>query len=120
MGGLGYIAYTMASNSMQATIQQQLKKETANTSALVEKSIESVKQSLEVASLNRDLGKAAQNLSEADIDTAYEYIQNVQKNNKESIEELIITDVNGKVVIDSDTKKPDIDLGDRDYMKKNT
>ena len=34
------------------------------------------------------------------------------------MEVLIITDATGKVVIDSQTKEPDIDLSDRDYMKK--
>ena len=52
------------------------------------------------------------------MDTAFQYIKDVQKSNKDSMEVLIITDANGKVVIDSQTKEPDIDLSDRDYMKK--
>jgi methyl-accepting chemotaxis protein len=64
------------------------------------------------------MGKVAQHLSKTDLDTAFEYIQNVQKSNKDSMEALIITDANGKVVIDSDTKEPDIDLSNRNYMKK--
>ena len=118
MGILGYVSYTMASNSLQATVQQQLKEQTSDTSDLIEKTVESVKHSLEISSLNSQLGKAAQNSSKEDIDTAFEYIQNIQKSNQDSMEVLIITDANGKVVIDSDTKEPDIDLSDRDYMKK--
>lgn len=118
MGILGYVSYTMASNSLQATVQQQLKAQTSDTSDLIEKTIESVKQSLEISSLNSQLVKAAQNSSKADIDTAFQYIQNIQKSNQDSMEVLIITDANGKVVIDSDTKEPDIDLSDRNYMKK--
>lgn len=115
---LGYISYTMSSNSIQATIQQQLREQTSDTSALIEKTIGSVKNSLEIASLNSDLGKAVQNLSTENVDTAFEYIRSVQESNKDFMEVLIITDAYGKVVIDSQTKEPDIDLSDRDYMKK--
>ena len=118
MGVLGYVSYTMAANSLQTSVNQQLKEQTSDTSALIEKAIESVKHSIEIASLNSDMGKVAQNLSKADIDTAFEYIQNVQKSNEDTMEVLIITDANGKVVIDSQTKEPDIDLSDRDYMKQ--
>lgn len=52
MGVLGYVSYTMAANSMQASVNQQLKEQTADTSALIEKTIESVKHSLEISSLN--------------------------------------------------------------------
>ena len=118
MGILGSISYTMASHSIQASVNQQLKEQTSDTSALIEKTIESAKHSLEISSLNSELGKAAQNLSKSDIDTAFQYIQNVQKSNKDSMEILIITDANGKVVIDSDTKEPNLDLSDRDFIKK--
>ena len=118
MGILGYVSYTMAANSIQASVQQQLKEQTSDTSALIEKTIESVKHSLEIASLNSDIGKVAKNLNKDNMDTAFEYIKNVQKNNEDSMEVLIITDAYGKVVIDSQTKEPDIDLSDRDYMKK--
>lgn len=118
MGILGYISYTMSSNSIQTSIQQQLKEQTSDTSALIEKTIGSVKSSLEIASLNNDLGKAVQNLSTENVDEAFEYIKSVQESNKDFMEVLIITDAYGKVVIDSQTKEPDIDLSDRDYMKK--
>ena len=39
MGILGYISYNMAAKSIQATVQQQLKEQTADTSALIEKTI---------------------------------------------------------------------------------
>jgi len=118
MGILGSVSYTMASHSIQASVNQQLKEQTSDTSALIEKTIESAKHSLEISSLNSELGKAAQNLSQSDIDTAFQYIQNVQKSNNDSMEILIITDANGKVVIDSDTKDPNLDLSDRDFIKK--
>ncbi|EKQ55416.1 MULTISPECIES: methyl-accepting chemotaxis protein [unclassified Clostridium] len=117
MGALGYVSYNMTRNSIQASVEQQLKDQTSNTAALIDKSIESVKHSLKVASLNSDLGKAVQDLNSNNINSAFEYIKNVQEENKDFMEVLIITDAYGKVVIDSQTKEPDIDLSDRDYMK---
>lgn len=115
---LGYISYKMASNSLQNTIREELKQETEDTSALINKSIQSVKSSIEIAALNGQLGTMIQNQNEAEIDTAFNYITNVQKSNEEFMEVLIITDSTGKVIIDTQTKEPDIDLSDRDYMKK--
>lgn len=118
MGILGYSSYNMAAKSIQATVQQQLKEQTADTSALIEKTIQSVKYSLKTASLNPELGKVAKDLNKGDIDTAFEYIKNVQKENQDYMEVLIITDAYGKVVMDSQIKDNDVDLSDRDYMKK--
>ena len=118
MGVLGYVSYTMASNSLQASVQAQLKEQTSDTSALIENTVKSVKHSIETASLNSQISEVAKNLNKDNLDTAFEYIKNVQKNNEDTMEVLIITDAYGKVVIDSQTKTPDIDLSDRDYMKK--
>jgi methyl-accepting chemotaxis protein len=117
MSVLGYISYTMSANSIQSDEKEQLKQQTSDTSVLIGKTIESVEHSIEVASLNPDITNAAKKSSAADIDTAFEYIKEVQKTNQDSMEVLIITDANGKVVVDSQTKEPNIDLGDRSYMK---
>nr|WP_312292020.1 methyl-accepting chemotaxis protein [Clostridium chromiireducens] len=118
MGILGVISYEMASRSIQASVEQQLKEQTSSTSVLIDETIVSVKHSLEVASLNSDLGKAIQNSNTENIDTAFQYIKNVQDKNKDFMEVLIITDAYGKVIIDNQTKEPDIDLSDREYMKQ--
>ena len=115
---LGFLSYEMASKSLQETVKEQLKKETEDTSELINKSIQSVKSSIEIASLNGQLGTMIENQNGTEIDTSFKYITNVQKSNKELMEVLIITDSTGKVVIDTQTKEPDIDLSDRDYMKK--
>lgn len=115
---LGYISYKMASNSLQNTIREELKTQTEDTSELINKSIQSVESSIEIAALNDQLGTMIQNQNEAEIDTAFNYITDIQKSNEEFIEVLIITDSTGKVIIDTQTKEPDIDLSDRDYMKK--
>jgi len=118
MGILGYVSYTMAANSIQETVQQQLRGQTSDTANLIEKTVESVKYSLEISSLNGEVRKAAQNSSKADVDTAFGYIQNIQKSDSDTIETLTITDANGRVIINSQARETDIDLSDRDYMKK--
>lgn len=118
MGILGYNSYKMTSNSIQNTVQEELNGQVSDTSDMIETTIKSVKSVVEVSSLNNQIGKAAQNLSEPDIDGAYEYIKKVQENNKDFMEALIITDSKGKVVVDSTSRTPTVDLSDRDYMKK--
>jgi methyl-accepting chemotaxis protein len=117
MGILGYISYTISAHSMETSIKEQLKADTSDTSALIEKTIDSVKHSLKIASLNANLGKVAQKSSNDDIETAFEYLQNVQRNNQDSMEILIITDATGKVVMDNQTTYSNINLGDQDYVK---
>ena len=69
-------------------------------------------------SLNADIVKVVKDLNKEMWDTTFEYIQTVQKEKQDYMEVLVITDVNGKVVMDSQIKEHDIDLSDRDYMKK--
>ncbi len=118
MGLLGYISYRMSSTSIQTAVQQQLKEQTYNTSNLVNKTIDSTKHSLEVASLNGDIIKAVENSNTSNLDTASEYIKEVQEKNKDFMEVLIITDAYGKVILNTQSKENDIDLSDRDYMKQ--
>lgn len=115
---LGYSSYSMSSKALQSSVQQQLKAQTYDTSLLIQKTVDSVKRATEIASLNRSLTDVAKQLNTGEIDNAFDYIQSVQKENQDYMEVLIITDDKGKVIIDSQTKTPDIDLGDRDYMKK--
>ncbi|NOW88100.1 methyl-accepting chemotaxis protein [Clostridium beijerinckii] len=118
MGLLGYISYRMSSASIQTAVQQQLKEQTYNTSNLINKTIDSTKHSLEVASLNGDIIKAVENSNTSNLDTASEYIREVQEKNKDFMEVLIITDAYGKVIVNTQSKENDIDLSDRDYMKQ--
>ena len=118
MGLLGYISYRMSSASIQTAVQQQLKEQTYNTSNLINKTIDSTKHSLEVASLNGDIIKAVENSNTSNLDTAAQYIREVQEKNKDFMEVLIITDAYGKVIVNTQSKENDIDLSDRDYMKQ--
>lgn len=115
----GVLSYSRASSALQNTINEQLKTQTADNAQLISKSIQSVKSTVEISSLNNQMAVVAKgNASQQDIDTAFAYITQLQKTNEEFMEVLIITDKTGRVIIDTQTKQPDIDLSDRDYMKE--
>lgn len=118
MGILGCISYEMSSKSIQGAVNQQLKQQVEGSTNLIEDKIDSVKRTLEVTSLNGDIINAIKNLNSDNASKAFKYIQDVQEKNKDYMEVLIITDATGKAIIDSQTQTPDIDLSDRDYMKK--
>ena len=117
---LGAISYKMASSSLQSSIDERLMQQASDTADLIEKSIHSVEDVVKISSLNNQLANIAiaQNRNEGDIDTAFTYINDVQQSNDDFMEVLIVTDANGRVIIDTQTKEPDIDLGDRDYMRE--
>jgi methyl-accepting chemotaxis protein len=117
MGILGYISYQMSSQAIQVSVQNQLQEQTASTANLIKDKIDSLKHTLEVASLNGDINNAVKNLSSDNKGKAYNYIKSVQEKNKDNMEVLIITDITGKEVINNQTQEPDIDLSDRDYVK---
>ncbi len=119
MSLFGIVSYNMASRSLQELTKSQLEQQADDVSKLIEKSIDSVRGEVELVSLNEQLADFIQDSSStANMDTAFEYINQVQKSNKDFMEVLIVTDSTGKVLIDTQTKSPTIDLGDRDYLKE--
>lgn len=119
MSMLGIVSYNMASGALQQSIESQLKQQASDSAALINKSIDSVKGDVQIASLNSQLADLIENpTTEENVDKAFDYITNVQDSNKTFMEVLIVTDSIGKVIIDTQTKTPDIDLSDRTYMKE--
>lgn len=114
---LGAISFSMSKNSIQASVQEQLKEQAASATNLIEDKIDSVKRTLEVASLNQQTSNIITNQNSDNLNVAYKYIQSVQERNKDYMEVLIITDDKGKVIIDNQTQTPNIDLSDRAYIK---
>lgn len=119
MSILGIVSYNMASEALQKSTEAQLKQQASDSATLINKSIDSVKGDVQIASLNSQLADIIENpTSEEIVDKAFDYITKVQESNKNFMEVLIITDSIGKVLIDTQTKTPDIDLSDREYMKE--
>lgn len=118
MISLGTISYIRASKALQEITHEELVQQASDVSALIEKSIDSVKSDIQIASLNSQIADFIEDETSQDkCEDAFEYITKIQNNNRASMEVLIITDNTGRVLIDSQTKTPDIDLSDRDYMK---
>lgn len=119
MGILGIVSYKMASTYLQKSTREQMKQQTNTVASLIDKSIDSVKNNIEIVSLNSQIADLIQNrTSQEDIDTVFEYITKVQENNKDYMEGLIVTNAVGRVIIDSDTKTPDMNLSDRAYIRE--
>ena len=118
MTALGISTYNRTYQALQESTQSELKQQAGYAATFIEKSIDSVKGDVEIASLNSQLSDLMQNsTSQEYIDEAFDYITKVQSDNDEYMEVLIVTDSVGKVIIDTRTKTPDVDLSDRDYMK---
>ena len=118
MTALGISTYNRTYQALQESTQSELKQQAGDAATFIEKSIDSVKGDVEIASLNSQLSDLMQNsTSQEYIDEAFDYITKVQSDNDEYMEVLIVTDSVGKVIIDTRTKTPDVDLSDRDYMK---
>lgn len=115
---LGSLSYKWAANSLQDTIEEQLKQKTNDTANLINKSIESVESSIEIASLDADILNALKNPKEEEINYAFDYIKKVQKNNEAFMEVLILTDSTGKIIVDTEAENTNLNLNDRDYMKE--
>lgn len=115
---LGISTYNKTYQTLQEATQSELKQQADDAATFIEKSIDSVKGDVEIASLNSQLSDLMQNsTSQEYIDEAFDYITKVQSDNDEYMEVLIVTDSVGKVIIDTRTKTPEVDLSDRDYMK---
>ncbi|MGE5627236.1 MAG: methyl-accepting chemotaxis protein [Solirubrobacterales bacterium] len=117
LGILGFYSYKMSHDTIQTEVQQRLVECTTQASQIIDKQIESVKSAMQIASLNTNLAIAAEGSDKAYIDSAFSYIQNIQKGSNNSIESVIIADSTGKAVMTSEAVNPGMDLSDRDYFK---
>lgn len=118
MSILGAISYKMTSNALQDLTKGSLTQQITDASDLIDNSILSVKGMLENCVINQDIISVCKEKNTKNIDDTFKYICDVQKSDENFIEVLIVTDSKGKVIIDSQNKESDIDLSDRDYIKK--
>lgn len=118
MSMLGIVSYKIASSSLQKSMQDELRQQTEDTSKLIEKSIDSVKGIVQVTSLNDNIKEIMKNRTDENSASVFKYINTVKSSNDQFIEELIVADADGKVIIDTQEWKPDIDLSDREYIKE--
>ncbi|MBB6217753.1 methyl-accepting chemotaxis protein [Anaerosolibacter carboniphilus] len=118
LGVLGFLSYQMASNALQETIEQQLHETTSQTSKAVEQTTDSAKKVLRILSHNQDIIRAAAGEGETANLNAFNYLSKEYKDNSDLLDSLIVADINGKGVLSNENPSIDMDLTDRDYVKK--
>ncbi|SHK68242.1 methyl-accepting chemotaxis sensory transducer with Cache sensor [Clostridium cavendishii DSM 21758] len=114
---LGVFSSIITSKSMQSSIEQQLKQNTNQTSQIVEESIKGVENCVNILSLDKGLALNASG-SNKDIEDDNNYLKTIQLQHSGLIETLVVTDSLGKVVVSSGDVTGNIDLSDREYVKK--
>ncbi|NLT96474.1 MAG: methyl-accepting chemotaxis protein [Clostridia bacterium] len=119
VSALGFISYQMAADSLQATIEEQLREITGQTAEIMEQTLTNAENMLSIAHGAPALMKI---LSDREDELAREegfsYLNNLQKEHNTIFENLVLVDATGKAVLDNINKVSDIDLKDRDYVQK--
>ncbi|MBV7276249.1 methyl-accepting chemotaxis protein [Clostridium sp. PL3] len=113
---LGSFSYIRTSQSMQNTIEQQIRDTTTQTAQAINQNISSVSKYVEMISLDDRLVGIV-NGDEKDRTDIFNYLSELQSQNNGQIEILSIVNSSGKEVVSSKSEKSDTDLSDRDYVK---
>jgi methyl-accepting chemotaxis protein len=114
---LGTLSVNMSSTSMQEAKEEELEKIITSSSKIINQTLDSVNNYLEIISHNKLLAETANKDKNTYADSLH-YLERVQKNHSDQIENLIITDSTGKVVVNNETRYKSYDLSDREYIKK--
>lgn len=115
---LGIFSFSSAANAIQVSTEDSLEKITVSTAENIEKSIESVDHYIELISLNKDLSEEVSMDNEVNRKKAYEYISLIQKKYDKELEQIVIVDLSGKGIISNSNINENLDLSDREYIKK--
>ncbi|KPU45114.1 methyl-accepting chemotaxis protein McpA [Oxobacter pfennigii] len=117
---LGFFSYRMSSGSLQQVIEQQLRQQNQDIAEAIDMTAQSVMKFIKAASRNEDVINASASLrtNEEAKDKAINYLTALKKDDSQLIESLVITDAYGVAMITDDSKNPDMNLSDRDYVKK--
>lgn len=113
---LGTFSYISFSNSMQKNIEQQLNTEGAQTARYFSQSIDTLDKYMEVLSLDQKFATFASG-NTTNRDEVFNYLSQLQAKNNNNVENLAITDSNGKEIMNNKSAKVDIDLISHDYVQ---
>ena len=111
---LGFMSSIKTTNSMQEMTEGELNKIANSTSELMVNSLKSAHRFVSVLSYNDDI---ASSLLSNEKESAFSFIKNIKDQNSDLTELLAVVDNTGKVVYTSEEQTPNIDLGDRAYVK---
>ncbi|KWX77617.1 chemotaxis protein [Paenibacillus jilunlii] len=115
----GIISYNLASNTLQQTIEEELRDTTASAAKAVDSELEAVGSYLNIASKNDTLAAFAANpAGEAAKQLAYAYISGIQQDHAKQLESLMIAGTDGQVLLTSSPENPGLSIQDRDYFQQ--
>ena len=115
---LGVMSYKMASEALQDVIEQSLRHSTDQAAESISRTLTNAEGILDVASKNNSLAKTAARTDGASGIESFQFISQVQSENKALFERLIIVDARGRSVMDSENQVSNTDLSDRDYVQE--
>ncbi|WP_151734595.1 methyl-accepting chemotaxis protein [Paenibacillus tengchongensis] len=119
LAGSGFVSYRLAADSLQTTIEEELRTTTGRAADAITAKLEAVDHYLQIAGSNAALAEYAANPAlEAAESTAYHYLSGMQKDNADSLESLIIAGTDGKALLTGSSRSPELDLQDREYFQQ--
>ncbi|WHH61544.1 methyl-accepting chemotaxis protein [Petroclostridium sp. X23] len=113
---LGYLSYCMTSDALQNTIEQELNTTTGQAVEAVNRTVDSVKKYIQIAAKDAELIRSAEN--EDGRDAVVRFLSSIQQDNAEILEMVILLDKQGRTVLNNEGKQSNVDLRDREYVKK--
>ncbi len=114
---LGIFSYITTSNSMQQITEQELRELTLSTAESITQTVNSLNRYVQFLSNNQQIAEAAAGNNEVNHEV-YKYLSKLHQENSDLIDMFIITDTACKGIVSSEKENSNLDLSDRDYVKK--
>lgn len=114
---LGGVSIQKTSSSMQGITEQEISTIVQSTANEMNITIDAVDRNISILSKNPSITNLAMGV-EASRSDVYNYLVSVQKENSKTIESLIVTDANGKAIINNAAQNTNTDLSDRQYIQE--
>jgi len=115
---IGIGCYTLASKALKEGAQEEAKQMTRLHSEMIEEKLSTMQKLVQVASSNKGLEKVIEGDEASNPTEMMEYLSRVQKNNKGSVEMLILVDQNGNALLSDSKTELNINVRERDYFKE--
>ena len=107
---LGTISYLGTEQSVEYLVEDNLDHISQAASEAIEQEINSIYRTIEIMSYRQDLIDITTGDTES-LNSAFNYLSNIGRENDDLLLNLVITDNMGKAIITSDSLTPDMDLG---------
>lgn len=115
---LGVLSYEITAKSVHNIIEQQIRTLEDKTSKSIEEKTNAVSKYTQLLAYDEEIAQSALNKDENSKRECFEYISKLQENNKDELEGIWIVDLNSKIVLTNNDLNPNVDLSDRNYIKK--